>query len=359
MKFKTTIPYILTTAAFVMSASSYTGIGDTTNDNAKRTLVWETRMRPTAPVLDSVAREYQERLDDFQLNKKANTLVDKYVGNMLTAQEKLNPLLGTRKYRAAVRQELPGAPVGLHCVYGQYTQLNRALHDMGDTLTIVPQDASRACIMFKSHMRQEYSAPEYDGAIREGRMFESDSAYNVALNRYMARNHVTENTDDSVQAAITARFARNNFSADQLTPGTMLVVPRYRGSRSKFHMIMLLGRGRVQDGKFVPDTNGRYMYTGHNRETIGDLFKAWDATNVFAADTRKIARAKYAAEWQRIESMTDTELSQFLAIQPHATNISHNELMSMARNRYFGDAPQVQNTITMNQAIRQMRQRTM
>lgn len=293
---------------------------------------------------------YYMMLDEMNLDKKAENLRDKYMENMLTAQQKLGPLVGKNGYRAAVRRELPGAPVGLHCVYGQYTQLTRALSEMGDTLTIVPRDASRACGQFKYQMRTKYRGPEYDECIREGKMFESDSAYNVALNKYLTRRRIAPNAPDSVRAAAMSDFARKNFSADALDAGTMMIVPRYRGSKNQFHMIMFLGRGRIVNNEFVADSMGKHVYTGHNREKMGYLFDTWDTSNVFAADTKKIARAQYAKEWQTIESKSREELIEFLcetddANRYHLMHLTREDLLKLARAKYFKQPTPELNTI--------------
>lgn len=360
MSFKKIVPYVLIPASVVLaglSRASNSNASAQTTASAHTIAAMDSSANPFSAMIDIMNPEMKSQLDQMSLDKKADNLVDKYVDNMLTAQQKLKPLLGTVKYRSAVRQELPGAPVGYHCVYGQYTQLNRALRDMGDTLTIVPTDASRACIAFKSEMRKKYAAPEYQNAIHEGQMFESDSAYNVALGKYMTRRKVAQNAPDSVRNAVAAQFAAKNFSADELSAGTMLVVPRYRGSKNLFHMIMLLGRGRIENGKFVPDENGRYIYTGHNREVIGDLFNTWDVSNVFAADTRKIARTQYAAEWQRIEAMPDSALISFLERNdtttkpcPVYSNMPRPVLLDLVRSRYFKE-PAPKNIPNQNNAL--------
>lgn len=300
-----------------------------------------------ASMENTYSAEYEYMEKQFLLDKKADELRDAYVSNMLTAQQKLNPLLGKNGYRAAVRRELPGAPVGMHCMYGQYTHLSRALAEKGDTLTIIPPSASRACIAFKSEMRKKYSGVEYDGCIFEGKMYESDSLYNAALVKYLKQKKITENTPDSVRWAAIAEFDKRNFSADRLESGAILIVPRYRGSKTKFHAIMDLGRGRIENGTFVADTSGRHIYTGHNRETMGDMFKTYDTSNVFAVDTRKIARVEYAKELNRIENMSRQDLLVFLKdagkdLTPYEQqSLSREILVKMARAMYFHQDKQI------------------
>lgn len=282
--------------------------------------------------------EFDRSIGDAYLDDKADSLRDTYVANMLRAQAKLKPLMGKRGYSAAVRQELPGAPVGRHCVWGQYTQLSRALDEMGDTLTIIPQGARTSCSQFKFHMRNKYKNAEYADCIHEGIMYESDSTYNAALQKYLSC-HIKTDAPDSIRADVAHKFAKTHFSADNLDAGSILIVPRYHGSRNTFHAIMYLGRGRVQDGQFVPDSTGRHIYTGHNRENIGDLFKTYDTSNVFAADIKKIVQVEYAKELQRIESMPTPELIQFLTDENTPPYVLQSypriTLLRMARDKYF------------------------
>lgn len=347
MKYKFIIPYIMSMSNLLLVSASSTSQNIPPETSLSRQEI-KLENLPTftmVPIVpNSFERAYKAELE-YQINQtylddKANVLVSKYVDNMLDALKRLNPLLGTRKYYAAVRRELPNAPVGLHCVYGQYTQLSRAQKELGDTVTIIPSAGRQACLNFKYEMRRKYKSPEYAGAIAEGKMHPSDSAYNVALDKYMTRHHVNSNTPDSIRTKIAAKFAKSNFSVEQLTPGAMLVVPRYRGSKTKFHMIMFLGRGRIENGKFIADKNGKYIYTGHNRETIGYLFDQWDTSNVFAADTKKIVRAQYAREWSQIEALSREELIEFVQNNSTMINIdlsltSREELLHIARAIYF------------------------
>lgn len=279
--------------------------------------------------------EQNKTKDSLYLDNKADSLCDTYIKNMLVAQQKLKPLMGTRNYARAVRQELPGAPVGNHCLYGQFTHLARALGEMGDTLTIIPDDARMACINFKTQMRNKYS--QYPNCIYEGIMHKSDSAYNAALNRYLRQKNVTETTPDSVRAQYINQFAQKNFNADTIAPGAIMIVPRHRGSRNTFHAIMFLGRGRIENGKFIADKNGQHIYVGHNRETMGDIFRTYDTSCVFAANTRNIVRTEYQQELKRIETMPRDKLVDFLDA-PNNINpeyAPHDVLLQMARNKYF------------------------
>lgn len=356
MKFKSVIPYLLLGSALIWDPSQ----GTARNDKGDRpefdtiTTIYANPIYATYQLYDFGPS--QEQIKQHNLEQKAENLRDAYVENMLDAQQKLGPLVGKRGYYSAVRRELPGAPVGQHCVYGQYTQLNRALQEKGDTLTIIPQEAKAACIQFKQQMRKQYDTPEFQGAIYEGVMFETQAAYDDALTRYLVRNGVKDDTPDSVRMAKTQQFAKTNYCADSLNPGSILIVPRYHGARNKFHAIMYLGRGEVIDGKFTENKNGRHIYTAHNRERIGDLFKTWDTRNVFAADTKKIVQTRYAQELARIEAMPTEELIHFLMDDKTQTQDTlglrltpREELVQMARNKYF-DLPQDKKTFNLHNA---------
>lgn len=335
MKLKWTVPYLLTGVAVLTSLGMTTvrsghGTSELSHDFPTNKNIYSA----------SYSQVTEYKINEFRLDNKADCLRDKYVKNMLNAQEKLHPLLGKRNYSAAVRAELPGAPVGQHCVYGQYTHLNRALCEMGDTLTIIPFGGHASCIGFMYHMEKKYNKTEFPGCIHKGVMFETDSAYNVALEKYLKRSGVQADTPDSVRAQYMKKFATRNFSADGLNSGSILIVPRYRGSRSTFHAVMYLGRGKIEQGKFVSDDMGRHIYVGHNRENIGDLFKTYDMSKVFAADIREIARAEYVNELKRIESMTTEELIVFLSGADLSYKVlaayPRDTLVRMARDLYFG-----------------------
>ena len=288
--------------------------------------------------------DYKKQYDIMKsrLLARAENTCDMYIENMLAAQKRLKPALGTRGYRAAVRRELPGAPVGMHCMYGQYTQLMRALNENGDTLTVIPKNGKSACVAFKDQMRRKYARPEYDGVIKEGRVFASDSAYNAELKKYLAKHGITDKSAPNARAAATAEFARRNFSAEHVSPGSIWIVPRFRGAKTKFHAIMFLGQGQVQAGEFVPGKTGKYMFTAHNRERIGDVFEAWDMSNVFSADIEQILQIEYERELKRLESMPREKMIEYIT---NGTDISakslqalpRTELLRLVHAKYFGD----------------------
>lgn len=277
-----------------------------------------------------------------QLAARAENTLAMYIDNMLEAQKRLGGLVGKPGYHAEVKRELgPRAPVGKHCLYGQNEQLRRALIANGDTLTIIPTDGNASCITFKSTMRKKYSGPEYAGTIKEGRAFETDSAYNVALDKYLAAHGITAETDDAKRTDAINAFARQNFSLEHVNRGSIMIVPRHPGAKTKFHAIMFLGRGRIENGQFVPDETGRYMYTAHNRERIGDLAETWDLRNVFSADIEQILLTAYTKELKRLESMPREQLIEYLSEgksvkRDQLRALPRHRLLQLVHDKYFG-----------------------
>lgn len=350
MKFKRIVPYVIAGIGLSMNTSNNTANAQVISTSETKNLTAKATMQNVTSDLLALAETVDVNFFDMYnsetlLNIKAENLCGAYMDNMLDAQQRLAPYIGKRGYHAAVRKELPGAPAGLHCVYGQYTQLQRALNEMGDTLTIVPKHANRACTAFKSQMRKKYTPDNgYDHCIFEGKMYESDSVYNAAKNKYLADNRA--NTDDAI-ARYTQQFEQKNFSVDAIEPGSMLIVPRTPGNKRKFHMIMYVGRGRVENGQYVADPNGRPVFTAHNRERIGYLFDAWDTNNVFASNTQQIVRIQYAKELVRIESMPRAQLIEYIlqgnnkVTTEQLNQMPTHMLQKMARDRYFqGQIPQ-------------------
>ena len=340
MKFKWTVPYILFGASVlaggVLSAQQR-DIGfrkpktDMSTTNADSAFLAYANTMTYEPCTEDL-------YNNLFLDAKAENLCYTYTNNVTDSQERIKGRRGTSGYRASVRKELPGAPVGKHCLYGQYVNLDRALDAANDTLTIIPKSAKASCKMFKSEMRKKYSGSEYAGCIYEGHMYESDSAFHNALNKYVEKRRVQLGNKFKLSDTVN-EFSKNHYSADELSAGTILIVPRKRGSRNLFHAIVMLGRGRVEKGKFVPDANGRHIYAGLNRENIGDLFNAYDMTFVFAANTEKIARIEYTKEFSRIEKMSDNQLRQFLKGSQYDENtlnkLSRPALLRLARDKYF------------------------
>lgn len=273
------------------------------------------------------------------IDARANDFRDLYLDNVLTAQKKLAPMLGKRGYSNAIRSELPGAPVGRHCIYGQFTQSTRATAALGDTLQLIPETGSKACAAFKASMRNRYSAPEYAGCIYDGKMYSSQDEFNTAFDKFVASKNIKSNNPDSVNKILREQF--KNFCIDDIEPGTILVVPRYPGSTLEFHGIVYIGRGFAgKDNNFTPDSTGRHIFVANNNERMGDLFKTWDTRNVFAANMTRLARIEFAKEFERIVSSDRSDLIQYISngkndSLPDLEFRSTLELKRLARAKYF------------------------
>ena len=341
--YKKTIPFVLMGASsfFNFNSANAQALGPITNPDVDLGKVIQFGENLVARA--SAMAEYivDNQVTNARLLAKAENLRATYMDNVLAAQSKIAPYRGTQKYRSTVRRELPGAPVGNHCMYGQYTQLMRALDETGDTLTIVPKTGQSACAEFKRQMRSKYRGAEYAGCIKEGRVFQSDSAYNVALNNYLASRGITDKTPADKRAMAEGDFMAHNFSAEQIKPGSIWIVPR-PNVRGKFHAVMFLGRGHIEDGRFVESPDGTYMYAGFNSERIGDMFATYNTSNVFSADIEKIARVDYDKELKRLESLPVDQMIEYIieGTTMRASDLralSHADLVRLVRDKYFGD----------------------
>ena len=340
MKFKWTFPYLLFGASTLISSGLFAQQPDKEQLKAKDNL--STTKADTALLAYASSMTYdagtEYAFNNLFLDAKAENLCYTYTNNVTDSQSRIKGKRGTSTYRNSVRKELPGAPVGKHSLYGQYVNLDRALDEANDTLTIIPKSAKASCKMFKSEMRKKYSGPEYAECIFEGNCFESDSLYNAAFNAFVEKQQKQKGDKFDYTAAAT-EFSKKNFCADELAPGTILIVPRRRGARNQFHAIVLMGRGRIEKGNFVPDNSGRHIYAGLNRESIGDMFKSYDMTFVFAANIENIARVEYGKEFSRIEKMSNEQLVKYLKggryNETTLRKMARPALLRLARDKYF------------------------
>ena len=340
MKFKRTFPYLLFGASTLISSGLFAQQPGKeqlkANDNLSITKADTASLAYASSMTYDTGTEYA--LNNLFLNAKAENLCYTYTNNVTDSQSRIKGKRGTSTYHKSVRKELPGAPVGKHCLYGQYVNLDRALDEANDTLTIIPKSAKASCAMFKNEMRKKYSGSEYADCIFEGNCYASDSLFDAGLNSFIEKQRAQKGSKFDFVSA-TTEFSKKNFSADELEPGAILIVPRKRGSRSQFHAIVLLGRGRIENGQFVSDSKGRHIYAGMNRESIGDLFKTYDMTFVFAANTKKIARVEYGKELARIEKMSNEQLVQYLKGGQYneikLRKMARPTLLRLARDKYF------------------------
>lgn len=226
---------------------------------------------------------------------KAIELVINYIDNAISGAKRILTSKKKTSYPSAVRKELPGAPVNsehtLHCLYGQYTQLNRAIAQLGDTIQIIPKtdNAHMATSSFRRHMTKLYKNEEYPNSIYSGHLYSTDKEYDKALDKYLAIKTKGKTGDtDSLRNKYTADFEKNNFCATCLNPGSIIIV-------SSGHAIMYLGQGRIENNQFVPDTNGTAICCSYNAEQPATRLSSWNTDKAFAADIQNIATQKYYA----------------------------------------------------------------
>lgn len=320
MKFKTVLNYLL--------ASSMLGIPNATGDFCVESNSLHAQTIKSTPT------------KQVQIEKKAKELCDTYIDLVLQGQENIKDNNKRYGHRKSVLKELPGAPVypqNLYCIYGQYTQLNRALNSLNDTLTLVPYGARNSCPTFRDLMRKKYSGDEYAGALHNGKMFKSWDEYNSALNAYLKHHRVTDDTPIDEKNKVIARFEKNNFCVDVLHPGTILIIQK-SADPTNTHAVMYMGRGRIENGEFISDDNGKCIYAGYNNESLDDLFKTFNTNHIFAADIYNIAVVDYSKELQKIQDMDDNELFRFVYDVPNDLYVvgpNREYLEKMAMDKYF------------------------
>lgn len=356
--YRKTIPYVLMSASLAMNndaASAQRIIPQETSTNKTMLANVSPNFGPLA-FMPSVTT---------QLDNKAYNLCERFIQNVLETRKKIAPTRGTPKYRTTVLKELPNAPVWAHCLYGQYATLERTIKELGDTMRIIPTQASRACFSFIKIMTKTYSGKEFNQCVHSGRAFESDSAYNAALDNHMKRRKISDKTPTKIRDAAISEFKQNNFCIEQITPGAIVIVPR-RNNPSLRHAVMFLGRGITNDnGDFVETPNGEWMFAGFNNEAIGEIFKTYNMGNVFIADIHKISRRMYENELSRLESLPNDKIIEYICrgtktLPMYLQHMSRNALIQMLRNKYFGNFVLANGMLTPNARITNlMRQNTL
>ena len=316
MKIKSIFPYLL--------FGSLLFIPNGTNKSSEKngTFVAQQTIKDNTPNI-------QELID-----AKAQELIDAYLDNVVAGQNRIKHCKGG--HRTAVLREFPGAVVRWYCIYGQYTQFNRALDEKGDTLTLIPFGARHSCPEFRRLMKEKYK--DCPGVIHNGKMFKSDKDYNNALAAFLKLNHVDENTPDSVRQKVVDKFAQNNFSAESLKPGTILIIQK-SSTPSNTHAIVLLGIGRMEKGKFVPDEHGTPIYAGYNNESTGEIYGTYPTNRVMAADMFVAAQYAYAQEFQKVQNMNYDEMFHYVYEEPYdglyAFAPDNTSLRTLATDKYF------------------------
>ena len=285
MKFKKVIQYILTAIAFVPFDAIVPYAADKSYDESTEfSNLYNT----------SFHFEQEYKLTKYFVETKTKKLINTYIDYAVNGTKRIIENKNKTGYQSAVRKELPGAPCNaahgtLHCLYGQYTQLNRAISAMGDTVQIIPSvnNAHMATSSFKRYMTKLYDNPEYPNAIYHGHLYSTSTEYNKALNNYITtKMHGKTGNLDSLRNKYIKDFKANNYCANDLNPGTIIIV-------SSGHAFMYLGQGEIKNKEFVPDKNGQAVCCSYNKEQPATLLSYWNTNNSFAADIKNIATQKY------------------------------------------------------------------
>jgi len=325
MRFKKIVPYFVTFATLL--------IGSGLNDNNTDAKDYDFNgVKPTYASTFHLTSEYDLRKSAAE--DKATALITKYIDNAVSGAQRILDMRKSKGYNRAVQTELPGAPRNetqgtLHCLYAQYTQLERALAELNDSIKIIPttENTHQAGRSFVRNMTKLYDKPEYNNAIHRGHVYQSDSAYNHALNRYLYNaTRGKRGNIDSLRTEYTKKFQQKNFSAGVLNPGTILIV-------NGGHAIMYLGQGFVQNNEFIPDANGRAVCCSYNREHPATYLTTYSTQNAFAADIKKIATVEYYKDIERIDSLNRTELLSYLSqYLPHTDSTLQTRSTPMLRS---------------------------
>ena len=247
---------------------------------------------------------------------RAMTLTNLYVNKAVSGAQRIMQDKKHKNYVHAVQSELPGAPRTpghtWHCLYGQSTQLNRALNELNDTIQIIPKtnNAHQASSTFIDQMTKLYSGPEYQNALYRGHLYVTRQEYERALNKYLRVNmRKTDATKaNSLRAELTQKFAKNNFCATTLNPGTIIIV-------NSGHAVMYLGQGKVKNGDFIPDANGTAICCSYNAEHTAIELNTWPTSQAFAADIHNIAIVKYKKESELADSIAHAEAMEMFNIR--------------------------------------------
>ena len=299
--------------------------------------------RPVMPDSHAVSTfvvDYDMRRE--QIDARVSELIRTYIDNAVDGTRRILANKKKLGYIRAVQKELPGAPHSarhgtLHCLYGQSTQLKRALAKLNDSIKIIPSidNAHQSSLAFKRQMAKLYDNPKYPGAIRRGNIYTTDAEYNRALERYLSKTLRGKHGNlDSLRSVYTADFAKNNYPASALTPGAILIV-------GGGHAVMYLGQGRIVNSVFVPDANGSAVCCSYNAEHAAISLNVWNTHNTFAADIAKIASVEYENELARADELRRTEnvnnndvktlyVNDFTPITARLTNMGHDREQKFA-----------------------------
>jgi hypothetical protein len=283
------------------------------------------------------------------------------------AENVVKSIINLQTGKKSCRAELPGAPPGMFCQYGLYMQHDRTSKALGDTINKFPapvyengdmiKNPRTACLAFIDVMTEQYSDPEYSGAVRRGKLYSSGDAYYDDMNKYIRDNLKSELDSSEVAdfkaAALRDQFMKNNILADDLNPGDYLYFVRgaYRPQTKQIpknatparHASIYLGKG-LYDYKngFVADKDASHKYGAFNNNRVSDVFNSYYRTDdVIVVDMNLIATKSYEKEAMRFLGMMINSASSDIAgylgiIDESAYCIEREKLIEKALMKYLG-----------------------
>jgi len=286
MKIKKNIPYILSAAITAALLTFETIVSPNINQQSSKLNDFKTKYNI------SWCKESVYDIQKQKIEEKVQLLIANYIDNALNGTKRIIENKNKTGYSSAVRKELPGAPIHQHCLYGQYTQLNRAMQQMGDTIQIIPtaNNAHMSTSSFKKYMTKLYGNQQYPNSIHRGHLYTTDAEYNRALEHYI--NTKTKNQKDPTNKSrdkLIKEFERNNYCASKLNPGTIIIV-------SSGHAVMYLGQGIIKNKKFISTKKGQAVCCSYNAEHTAIYLAYWDTKKSFATDLQNIITQKHLAQ---------------------------------------------------------------
>ena len=278
-------------------------------------------------------------IDDIEkrlLEKKAKHFCEIYMQLSFNGRENIvnNIPRYAKKYgkgakRRATMEELPGAPYGKHCLYGQCTELQRALDSLADTIKIVPETANKACVQFRESMIRKYS--KILGCTCNGKIYAREKEYQQALKNFLQTKKVSP--DDTVKITELKKvFDKNHRFIGDFNPGSIVIL----WTNGHWHAVMFAGL-----------IDGIWKYSGFNNESYGNIFNsAFSLSNAFVLDVQNVMFHEYEKELIRIKKMSYQELIDYIygnkLIKEYS--LTYKQLRDMAIKKYFANIDQAGNS---------------
>lgn len=296
--------FVLTAVLLVVTTPS--GPGAATSKNA---------FRDQYKLFACMESDYDIKNLQDTVDYKVDRIMGTYIENAVSGVRNIMKNRKNKGYIRAIQNELPGAPHRggrtFHCLYGQYTQLNRALEENNEPTDIIPTvyNAHQSTSSFVNQMTKMYDNSEYSGAIHRGHLYTTRSEYNRALNKYvnekMPKNF--NGNKDSLRSVYKEKFNKDNFCASSLNPGAIIIV-------DAGHAVMYLGQGKIKNNQFVCDTNGTAIVCAYNVEHPAIQLSSWRTNHASAFDMEKIVEERIRAEMVRTQREKQYQMAQRYAL---------------------------------------------